>query len=48
MSGISAFWQSRYRTDAPADMPDNETLRLLLSHHSVRAYLPDPLPPGAL
>lgn len=45
---ISALWQTRYRTPAPKVLPDNGVLDLLLSHHSVRAYLPDALPDGTL
>ncbi|GBQ85374.1 NADPH-dependent oxidoreductase [Gluconobacter albidus] len=45
---ISALWQTRYRTPAPETLPDNAVLDLLLSHHSVRAYLPDALPEGTL
>ncbi|GAC86549.1 nitroreductase [Gluconobacter thailandicus F149-1 = NBRC 100600] len=48
MSGISSLWQTRYRTDAPKDLPDNPVLETLLKHHSVRAYLPDALPSGTL
>ena len=45
---ISALWQTRYRTTAPETLPDSAVLDLLLSHHSVRAYLPDALPEGTL
>lgn len=45
---ISTLWQTRYRTPAPKTLPDNAVLDLLLSHHSVRAYLPDALPEGTL
>ena len=40
----------RYGPGAPAlpDGPWNAHLELLLSHRSVRGYLPDPLPPGTL
>jgi nitroreductase len=39
----------RYRLDdGPALAGWNETLDVLLSHRSVRAYLPDPLPDGVL
>ncbi|QDH17038.1 NADPH-dependent oxidoreductase [Swingsia samuiensis] len=48
MSGISSLWRTRYRHDAPQDLPDNPTLQLLMKHHSVRSYLPDELPAGAL
>jgi nitroreductase len=41
--------RQRYGFDgAPALAQWNETLDVLLSHRSVRAYLPDPLPEGAL
>ncbi|WP_225198694.1 NADPH-dependent oxidoreductase [Gluconobacter oxydans] len=45
---ISTLWQTRYRTPAPKTLPDNAVLDLLMSHHSVRAYLPDALPEGTL
>lgn len=40
----------RYRTPVPAAAAPawNATLDTLLAHRSVRAYLPDPLPPGTL
>lgn len=39
----------RYRReDAPAPMDWNATLEVLVSHRSVRAFRPDPLPEGAL
>ena len=41
--------QARYGADAlPAAGPWNDTLALLLSHRSVRAYRTDPLPAGTL
>ncbi|WP_254453609.1 NADPH-dependent oxidoreductase [Siccirubricoccus sp. G192] len=41
--------RARYGADAPpAEGPLNAVLELLLSHRSVRAFLPRPLPPGAL
>lgn len=41
--------RERYRLDdGPALAGWNETLDTLLSHRSVRAYLPDPLPEGVL
>ena len=44
-----ALLRARYGEQAPASLaPLNETLRLLLGHRSVRAYLPTPLPPGTL
>ena len=41
--------RARYGSQTIA-VPDqwNDTLSILLSHRSVRAYLPEPLPPGAL
>jgi nitroreductase len=35
-------------TPAPANVTFNDVLELLLAHRSVRAYLPQPLPDGAL
>ncbi|MFM9848420.1 MAG: nitroreductase family protein [Hyphomicrobiaceae bacterium] len=44
-----AALQARYGVDAlPAAGPWNDTLALLLSHRSVRAYRTDPLPAGTL
>lgn len=41
--------RARYRRDdAPAPVADNATLRTLLDHRSVRAYLPDALEPGTI
>jgi nitroreductase len=41
--------RSRYRQDdLPACSSWNQTLDVLLSHRSVRAYLPDPLPAGTI
>lgn len=41
--------QQRYRgEDAPVPALWNDTLATLLSHRSVRAYLPDPLPQGTI
>ncbi len=47
-AGLRPFLDARYRdrTDWPALA--NPVLEALLSHRSVRAYLPDPLPDGAL
>jgi len=40
---------SRYGLSSlQADIPWNESLTTLLSHRSIRAYLPNPLPPGTL
>ena len=38
----------RYGAQAPAAGPWNEVVASLLEHRSVRAYRPDPLPPGTL
>jgi nitroreductase len=43
-----ALLQARYRESVPAPAIWNETLDLLLSHRSIRAYLPDALPDGTL
>src|SRR5690349_134211 len=40
--------QRRYRTRPPQGIAWNETLDLLLKHHSTRAFLPDPLPENTL
>ena len=41
--------RERYRRDdAPVPAAWNETLDVLLSHRSVRAFRPDPVPPGTL
>ncbi|QHI96425.1 NADPH-dependent oxidoreductase [Aristophania vespae] len=45
---MSELWQERYRLSAPQSLIDNETLRVQLSHQSVRDYKADPLPEGAL
>jgi nitroreductase len=39
---------ARYGAAAPPAGPWNDHIALLLSHRSVRGYLPDPLPPGTL
>jgi nitroreductase len=45
----AALLQARYGADAvPAAGKLNEVLRCLLAHRTVRAYLPDALPPGTL
>jgi nitroreductase len=47
--GIEFAWRERYAAGPPpAPLPWNETIALLLRHHSVRAYRPDPLPEGTL
>ncbi len=41
--------RQRYRApNVPPLAAGNETLEVLLSHSSVRAYLPDPVPPGTV
>lgn len=41
--------RERYRgEEVPAPVGWNDTLDVIFSHRSVRAYLPDPLPPGTL
>lgn len=43
------LFRERYRRDdAPLPAAWNETLETLLTHRSVRAYLPEKLPPGTL
>lgn len=45
----AALLQARYGADAaPAAGKLNDVLRSLLAHRTVRAYLPDALPPGTL
>src|SRR5450759_2783390 len=45
----NALLQARYGTNAvPPAGKLNELLRCLLAHRTVRAYLPDALPPGTL
>jgi nitroreductase len=41
-------FEARYGAEVPSAGAWNETLDLLLAHRSVRAYLPAPLPDGAL
>jgi nitroreductase len=49
MSQIEALVRARYRSaDGPGVREGNDALALLLSHRSVRAYLPDPLPDGTI
>ncbi|MBC9179042.1 NADPH-dependent oxidoreductase [Pseudoroseomonas ludipueritiae] len=46
---LSTLFQARYGAAAPeAAIPSNAVLEALLSHRSVRAFLPDALPEGAL
>ncbi len=48
-SKVQDLVRRRYRqSDFPAPQPGNDTLEVLFSHRSVRAYLPDPLPPGTI
>jgi len=45
----AALVRQRYRRDdAPEPVTWNDTLRVLMNHRSVRAYLPGPLPEGTL
>ena len=45
----SLLLRQRYgAADAPSDLHRNEVIASLLTHRSVRAYLPHPLPKGAL
>ncbi|TDR87233.1 NADPH-dependent oxidoreductase [Enterovirga rhinocerotis] len=46
---IDAAWRERYgQGAAPEALPWNDTIALLMRHHSVRAYKPDPVPEGTL
>lgn len=46
---VEAAWSARYGAPgAPRPLPWNGTVDLLLRHHSVRGYRPDPLPENAL
>lgn len=45
---IATLWQARYRTAAPASLPNKPFLRSLLAHRSVRHYESTPLPSGTL
>lgn len=48
-AAIEAAWAARYgAVTPPAALPWNETVALLLRHHSVRAYARDPVPDGTL
>jgi nitroreductase len=47
-TSAKSLLQARYRHELPAPAAWNETLDLLLSHRSVRAYLPDALPDGTI
>jgi nitroreductase len=48
-AGARELLAARTRTDDMSAPPGwSETLEVLLSHRSVRAYLPDPLPPGTI
>lgn len=49
MSKLTALLSARYGSAPPPALDSlNETLASLLDHRSVRAYLPDALPPGTL
>jgi nitroreductase len=48
MRDKASRFQARYGAALPPAGAWNETLDLLLAHRSVRRYLPDPLPDGAL
>nr|WP_294916062.1 NADPH-dependent oxidoreductase [uncultured Neokomagataea sp.] len=48
MADMKTLWQTRYRQEPAVALPDNPVLRTLMAHHSVRNYLPTPLPEGAL
>ena len=47
---INSLLQARYGADAPSlpDVAEDPALALLLSHRSVRAYTPQPVPAQAL
>jgi nitroreductase len=45
---IDGLWQRRYRDGRAPAGPENDTISTILAHRSVRAFLPDPLPPGTL
>jgi nitroreductase len=48
MTDEASRFQARYGAEVRPSGAWNETLDLLLAHRSVRVYLPDPLPQGAL
>ncbi|HEX2759531.1 MAG TPA: nitroreductase family protein [Rhizomicrobium sp.] len=48
MEGKASHLRARYGAETPLPGAWSETLDLLLAHRSVRAYLPEPLPAGAL
>ncbi|RJG40509.1 nitroreductase family protein [Mesorhizobium sp. DCY119] len=46
---LLGLWRKRYRGgQPPAGIEWNETIETLLSHRTVRSYLPQPLPNGAI
>jgi hypothetical protein len=45
---VESLLHQRYRGELPVPIPWNDTLDVLLSHRSTRAYLPDSLPEGTL
>lgn len=47
-SFLSGLWQARYRDGSSSRLIDNPVVRTLLSHRSVRHYLPHPLPENTL
>jgi nitroreductase len=48
MDERASLLRARYGAEVPVPGAWNETLDLLLAHRSVRSYLPEPLPEGAL
>jgi hypothetical protein len=45
---VESLLHQRYRGELPVSIAWNDTLDVLLSHRSTRAYLPDSLPEGTL
>jgi nitroreductase len=45
---VESLLHQRYRGELPVPIAWNDTLDVLLSHRSTRAYLPDSLPEGTL
>lgn len=46
---LQPLWRQRYRNgQPPSETPYSETIDTILSHRTIRSYLPDPLPEGAL
>lgn len=49
LSSMNALWQARYGTRPPATpLPESPVARSLLTHRSVRAFSPTPVPDGVL